>query len=41
VSFITLEFDNLNDCVAALLKKAKDDPSSGRDVKRRQRKNKD
>ena len=36
-----LEFDDLNECVAALLKKAKDDFSQGRDVKRRQRKNKD
>lgn len=37
-----LEFDDLNECVAQLLKKAKDDLSmGGRDVKRRQRKNKD
>ena len=36
-----LEFDDLNECVAALLKKAKDENSAGRDIKRRQRKNKD
>lgn len=36
-----LEFDDLNKCVDALLKKAKDDFAAGRDVKRRQRKNKD
>lgn len=37
-----LEFDDLNECVSQLLKKAKDDFSmGGRDVKRRQRKNKE
>jgi Homeodomain len=41
ISTYKLEYDDLNDCVAALLKKAKDDNSSSRDIKRRQRKNKD
>ena len=36
-----LDFDNLNDCVAALLKKSKGDINGLKDVKRRQRKNKD
>lgn len=36
-----LEYSNLNDCVEALLKKAKDDSSNARDIKRRQRKNKE
>ena len=36
-----LSFDNLNDCVASLLKKAKGENGSSRDIKRRQRKNKD
>lgn len=30
-----LDFDDLNECVASLLKKAKDDNSQGRDIKRR------
>jgi hypothetical protein len=38
---LSLDFENLNDCVAALLKKSKDECGSGRDIKRRQRKNKD
>lgn len=38
---ITLSFDNLNDCVAALLKKSKEECAFGRDIKKRQRKNKD
>jgi len=36
-----LDFDDLNDCVSALLKKPKGENGSGREVKRRQRKNKD
>jgi hypothetical protein len=36
-----LDYDNLNDCVEALLKKAKGDNGNNRDIKRRQRKNKD
>ena len=36
-----LEFEDLNDCVAALLKKSKDESSANRDIKRRQRKNKE
>ncbi len=36
-----LEYSNLNDCVEALLKKAKDDQNAARDIKRRQRKNKE
>jgi hypothetical protein len=32
---IKLDFDDLNLCVEALLKKAKDDPSNSRDIKRR------
>ena len=36
-----LDFEDLNDCVAALLKKSKDEAGAGRDIKRRQRKNKD
>jgi hypothetical protein len=31
----------LNECVEALLKKTKDDNASARDIKRRQRKNKE
>lgn len=31
----SLDFEDLNDCVAALLKKTKDDSGNGRDVKRR------
>ncbi len=38
---ITLDYENLNDCVAALLKRTKDDNGLCRDIKRRQRKNKD
>ena len=38
---LALDYDNLNDCVAALLKKSKDECGNGRDIKRRQRKNKD
>ena len=30
-----LEYANLNDCVAALVKKAKDDIAANRDIKRR------
>jgi hypothetical protein len=30
-----LEYENLNDCVAALVKKAKDDIAANRDIKRR------
>ena len=36
-----LEYDDLNDCVTALLKKSKDENSASRDIKRRQRKNKE
>ena len=36
-----LEYTDLNECVSALLKKAKDENIAGRDIKRRQRKNKD
>jgi hypothetical protein len=36
-----LDYDDLNDCVEALLKKSKGDSANNRDVKRRQRKNKD
>ena len=36
----TFEFDDLNDAVSALLKKAKDS-QNGKEIKRRQRKNKD
>jgi hypothetical protein len=38
---IALDYEDLNECVAALLKKSKDDLGQGRDIKRRQRKNKD
>ncbi|CDW74915.1 UNKNOWN [Stylonychia lemnae] len=38
---LLLDFEDLNECVAALLKKSKDENGSGRDIKRRQRKNKD
>jgi len=38
---LSLDYDDLNDCVSALLKKSKDEQGSGRDIKRRQRKNKD
>jgi hypothetical protein len=43
VANFKLEYSDLNECVAQLLKKAKDDGSvgGGRDIKRRQRKNKD
>lgn len=41
VKQLSLDFDDLNDCVAALLKKSKDENGSGRDIKRRQRKNKE
>ena len=41
ISTYKLEFTDLNECVAALLKKTKDESASGRDVKRRQRKNKE
>ena len=30
-----LEYDDLNDCVASLLKKAKDSDAANRDIKRR------
>jgi hypothetical protein len=40
-SKLALDYDNLNDCVEALLKKAKGDCGANRDNKRRQRKNKD
>lgn len=32
---LALDFDNLNDCVEALLKKAKGDTGNSRDIKRR------
>jgi hypothetical protein len=38
---IELSYDNLNDCVASLLKKAKGENGSSRDIKRRLRKNRD
>lgn len=38
---MALDYENLNDCVEALLKKAKGDNGNNRDIKRRQRKNKD
>lgn len=38
---VSLAFDNLNDCVTALLKKSKDEVGYNRDVKKRQRKNKE
>jgi len=38
---IELSFENLNDCVASLLKKAKGENGGSRDIKRRQRKNRD
>jgi len=34
-----LEFENLNDCVTALLKKPKSDAEYGREIKKRHRKN--
>ncbi len=36
-----LDFSDLNECVSALLKKSKDELNGGRDIKRRQRKDKD
>lgn len=36
-----LDYDDLNLCVEALLKKTKEDAQGERDIKRRQRKNKD
>ena len=41
ISDFKLDSDNLNECVEALLKKTKDDNASARDIKRRQRKNKE
>ncbi len=41
ISTFKLDSDDLNVCVTALLKKSKDDNASTRDIKRRQRKNKD
>lgn len=41
LSNFKLDSDNLNDCVAALLKKTKEDAQGERDIKRRQRKNKE
>ena len=41
IKHLSLDFEDLNDCVAALLKKSKDENGSSRDIKRRQRKNKD
>lgn len=41
IRHLSLDFEDLNDCVAALLKKSKDENGSSRDIKRRQRKNKD
>lgn len=38
---IGLDFSDLNECVNSLLKKSKDDINGGRDIKRRQRKDKD
>lgn len=34
-SKLTLDFEDLNDCVEALLKKAKGDNGNARDIKRR------
>ena len=34
-SKLALDYDNLNDCVEALLKKAKGDNGNNRDIKRR------
>lgn len=41
ISNYKLEHEDLNECVSALVKKVKDDPSSSKDVKRRQRKSKE
>lgn len=41
ISNFRLEYDDLNDCVSSLLKKAKDSDAASRDIKRRQRKNKE
>jgi len=38
---ISFTYENLNDCVASLLKKSKEEQGFGRDIKKRQRKNKD
>jgi hypothetical protein len=35
ISEYKLEYDNLNDCVFSLLKKAKDSDAANRDIKRR------
>lgn len=41
ISQYKLEYDDLNLCVGALLKKSKEDNAAARDIKRRQRKNKE
>jgi Homeodomain len=41
ISMFKLDSADLNECVEALLKKAKDDNAAARDIKRRQRKNKE
>ena len=41
ISKYKLEYDNLNECVNALFKKAKETDAANRDIKRRQRKNKE